>query len=90
MPMVKDPRWAAINIDGTPAAGAHLFVYANGTDNEVISYSNLSLTIKNTSPLIADGRGYFPAFYLANGTYKVRIEDANGVLISETSNVVVD
>lgn len=88
MPMIKDPRWSAINFDGTPAAGARLFVYANGTDNEQITYSDPACTIKNTSPLIADGRGYFPVFYCPNGTYKVIIETDNGALISETQGVV--
>ena len=37
MPMIKDPRWSAINFDGTPAAGARLFVYVNGTDIEQIT-----------------------------------------------------
>lgn len=88
MPQLKDPRWAAINFDGTPAAGARLFVYANGTDNIVPTYSDSVLTIKNTSPLIADGRGYFPVFYVPDGTYKVRIESDNGALISEAQGVV--
>lgn len=88
MPMIKDPRWAAINFDGTPAAGARLFVYANGTDNLVQTFSDPTMTVKNTSPLIADGRGYFPVFFAPGGTYKVRIETDAGALISETLNVV--
>lgn len=88
MPMIKDPRWAAINFDGTPCAGARLFVYANGTDTLVQTYSDSTLTVKNTTPLIADGRGYFPVFFALAGTYKVRIETPEGSLISETSNVV--
>ena len=90
MPMVKDPRWAAINFDGTPAAGARLFVYDNGTSNAVATYSDEILMTPTTVPLIADGRGYFPPFYVANGTYKVRIETHEGKLISETANVVVN
>lgn len=88
MSMVKDPRWSAINFDGTPAAGARLFVYANGTDNLVQTYSDAIMTVKNTSPLIADGRGYFPVFYAPEGTYKIRIESDVGALISETLGVV--
>lgn len=88
MPMVKDPRWAAINFDGTPAAGARLFVFQNGTDIEQITFADAACTIKNTSPLIADGRGYFPVFYCPEGTYKVRVETDNGSLISETQGIV--
>lgn len=89
MPMINDPRWAAINLDGTPASGARLFVYQNGTDIEVQTYSDQSMTVKNTTPLIADGRGYFPVFFAPVGTYKVRVETDAGVLISEVSGIVV-
>lgn len=88
MPMIRDPRWNAINFDGTPAAGARLFVFANGTDNEVQTFADSAMTVKNTTPLIADGRGYFPAFFAPAGTYKVRVETPEGSLISETSSVV--
>lgn len=88
MPMIRDPRWSAINFDGTPAAGARLFVFANGTDNEVQTFADSAMTVKNTTPLIADGRGYFPAFFAPAGTYKVRVETSEGSLISETSGVV--
>lgn len=88
MPMIKDPRWSAINFDGTPAAGARLFVYDNGTDNEVQTFADSVMTVKNTTPLIADGRGYFPVFFAPAGTYKVRVETSEGSLISETSDVV--
>lgn len=89
MPMVKDPRWAAINFDGTPAAGARLFVFQNGTSIEVQTYADAAMTVPNTIPLIADGRGYFPAFFTPAGTYKVKIETDVGMPISETSGVVV-
>lgn len=89
MPMINDPRWSAINIDGTPANGARLFVYQNGTDIEVQTYSDSSMMIKNTMPLIADSRGYFPVFFAPTGIYKVRVETDAGVLISEVSGIVV-
>lgn len=90
MPMIKDPRWSAINFDGTPAAGARLFVYDNGTSTLVNTYSDKNFQTPTTTPIIADGRGYFAPFYAPAGTYKVRIETPEGKLISETANVVVD
>jgi hypothetical protein len=41
------------------------------------------------NPLIADGYGYFPVAYLNVGSYKVRIENANGALMSQVNNVSV-
>lgn len=90
MPMIKDPRWAAINFDGTPCAGAQLTVYVNGTSNLAQTFSDNSLMTPTTMPIIADGRGYFPPFYAASGTYMIRIHTPEGVLISETANVVAD
>ena len=88
MPMIKDPRWSAINFDGTPAAGARLFVYASGTDNLASIYSDPALSIIQENPVIADGRGYFPVFYALEGTYKVVIQSENGSPISEVQGVV--
>lgn len=87
MPMIKDPRWVAINLDGTPAAGAKMFVYDAGTDNEEFVYADeaRSTIIKP----VADGRGFFPVFFGVPGKkYKIRIESANGSLICEIDNVV--
>lgn len=85
--MIKDPRWAAINFDGTPASGAKLYIYDNGTDNLVPVYSDINMTVRATNPVVADGRGYFPVFYAREGTYKIKIETSEGALISEVSNV---
>lgn len=90
MPMVKDPRWAAINFNGTPCSGALLYIYANGTDNLVTTYSDVNMTTLNETPLVADGRGYFPTFFTPAGTYRVCIKTPEGVSISETADVVVD
>ena len=90
MPMVKDPRWSAINFDGTPCSGARLYVYQNGTSIGVQTYSDPAMTVPNTNPLIADGRGYFPVFFVPAGTYKVVIETADGVLVTETNYVTVE
>lgn len=88
MPMIKDPRWSAINLDGTPAINARLFVYQNGTDILASIYSDNTMLVPQSNPVIADGRGYFPPFYAVAGTYKIVIQSENGAPISEISNVV--
>jgi hypothetical protein len=89
MPMIKDPRWSAINFDGTPAAGAKMYVYEAGTDILSKIYTDDTQTTVLENPLIADGYGFFPVAYLSTGDYKVRIENANGALISQVNNVSV-
>ena len=90
MTMIKDPRWSAINFDGTPAAGAKMFVYQAGTDILANLYTASNFQVPLSNPLIADGFGYFPIAHTATGDYKIRIESANGVLLSQVDSLHVD
>lgn len=89
--LVNDPRWSAINLDGTPAAGAKLYVYEAGTSTEATIFSSVSENDTNrmTNPLIADGRGCFPVFYCQTGTYDIKIESQNGSPISDVYSLSV-
>ena len=89
MPMVKDPRWTAINLDGTPCAGAELHVFKSGTYIQSEIYSDEALLTRLQNPLIADGRGYFPVFYARDGKYKVKIVAPNGATVSVVDKVSV-
>lgn len=89
MPMIQDPRWTAINLDGTPCAGATLTVYLSGTDIMSEIYSDEALLTRIQNPLVADGRGYFPVFYTRNGSYKIKIVAPNGATVSEVAKVSV-
>lgn len=90
MPMLKDPRWAAVNFDGTPAAGALMYVYESGTDILAKVYSNAALNIVQENPIVANGFGYFPVPYLATGAYKVVITTADGLPLDYIESVSVD
>ena len=87
MPMIYDPRWTAINLDGTPCAGAELHVFESGTGIRSDIYSDEALSTRLPNPLIADGRGYFPVFYARDGKYKVKIIAPNGATVSEVDKV---
>ena len=87
MPMIQDPRWTAINLDGTPCAGAELTVYMADTDIKAEIFSNEELSIRLPNPLIADGRGYFPVFYARDSKYKIKIVAPNGATVSEVDKV---
>lgn len=88
MPMLKDPRWSAINFDGTPCAGARMYVYDGGTDNLAAIYSDAAMTVRAENPLVANGFGVFPVVFTPAGeTFKVRIETDLGVLISQVDGL---
>lgn len=84
-----DPRWAAINPDGTPCAGAQLFVYDAGTDT-LVTLTNPDGGAVLPNPLTANERGYFPVFTVNNGaTYKIKITTPSGVVISQINSYTV-
>lgn len=84
----KDPRWAAINTDGTPCAGAQLFVYEANTDN-LTTLTNPDGGAVMPNPLTADARGYFPLFSVNDGqSYKIKITAPNGAVISQINSMV--
>lgn len=91
MPVIKDPRWSAVKIDGTPAAGATMHIYQAGTDILASIYASDNFTDSNRleNPLIADAYGFFPLPFLQSGNYKVRILDVNGALISQIDSLAV-
>ena len=89
MPMIQDPRWAAINLDGTPCVGAELSVFESGTDIKAEIYSDASLQVRLQNPIVSNGRGYFPVFYARSGGYKIKIVAPNGATISEVANVAI-
>lgn len=81
----------ATDTNDDPVAGAKLYAYTAGTTTPVALYSDPSLSelYRLTTPLIADANGIFPQSYIANGDYKIRVTDANDVLLREQDNLVV-
>lgn len=87
--MIQDPRWTAINLDGTPCAGAELTVRTADTDIKAEIFSDEVLLTRMPNPLTADGRGYFPVFYARSGSYRIKIVAPNGATVSEVAKVSV-
>jgi hypothetical protein len=75
--------------DGSPYVGAKLYLYEAGTSTEVTSYKDFGLTSgqEHTHPIVADSAGRIPAFWLADGSYRVRLTDANGNEIFDESTI---
>lgn len=70
------------NVDenGRPLAGAQLSVFNGGTITLANTFQDIGLAIPANNPLIADDRGRIPLFYVADGTYRVRLLDVDGVV----------
>lgn len=67
-----------IDLNGKPNVGALLYVYIGGTNDLSATFQDLGLAIPAPNPLVADATGRIPLFFVADGTYKVRLVDQFG------------
>lgn len=77
------------NIDrnGKPLAGSILTVFNAGTLVLASVFQDLGLAVAAQNPMTADITGRLPIFYVADGTYRVRLTDQTGVLIYDYPQV---
>ena len=72
---------------GALIPGAKAYFYLAGTTTAQAVYTNTTLAIAHSQPVVADGNGRFPAIYLDGGVlYKVVITDASDVEIYTEDN----
>jgi microcystin-dependent protein len=74
---------------GKPLNGGQLFTYAAGTTTPQSAYQDTGLTIPWPNPITLDAAGRVPAFYLADGSIKVRLTDSKGVVQINADNLLV-
>lgn len=84
------PLSQQMNIDGTPMVGALLYLYLANTTTPVQSFSDPSLAVTALQPwpLVTDGSGRLPAFWLGDGSYRARLLDSMGVVQFDWMNVL--
>lgn len=75
------PNQQFYNDTGTPYANGKLYFYASTSSTPQDTYSNSTLTIANTNPVILDSAGRAGSVFLANSAYKVTLTDENDVLV---------
>jgi hypothetical protein len=68
-----------IDMNGQPLAGCLLTVYQGGTTQLASTFQDIGLVIPATNPLVANAAGRIPLFYVADGTYALRLTDKNGL-----------
>lgn len=56
-----------------------LYFYAANTSTPQSAYQDVALTIAHPRPIVLNAKARVPAFYLADGSVRARLEDKNGV-----------
>jgi hypothetical protein len=68
-----------VDVNGKPLVGALLYLYVVGTvASPQLAYQDTGLTLPLSWPVVADGNGRLPMFYLADGSVHARLTDASG------------
>lgn len=75
--------------DGDPLAGGLLYFFQSGTTTPQSAFQDVALTIPHPNPIELDAGGRVPAFYLADGSIKIRLADAAGVTILTSDGLLV-
>ena len=87
MPRINAAFLRALDVNADPVSGGLVFVYEAGTTTPVTTYSDVRLTSPQTFPVVADAAGNFPDIYIPSGSFKVVVQDADGVTLYEADNV---
>lgn len=83
------PRQFVVDVNGAPLVGAKLHVYAPGTTTHITIHSTSAYGSSQANPLVSDGDGRFPAYYIdpsVYSAYKVVITDADDVPLDYTND----
>jgi microcystin-dependent protein len=75
--------------DGDPLAGGLLYFFQSGTTIPQSAFQDSALTIPHPNPIELDAGGRVPAFYLADGSIKIRLSNASGVTILTSDGLLV-
>jgi hypothetical protein len=81
------PHQYAPDVTGAPLPGAKLYFYASGTATPLDTFSEPTLSIPNTNPVVANDAGIFPDIFLQSLQYKVMLTDTNDVEINTADPV---
>jgi len=75
---------------GKPLSGGMLyFIQAGTTATPQNAFQDTGLTVAHPNPIVLDAAGRVPAFYLADGSIKIRLTDRNGVEQIVQDNLLV-
>jgi hypothetical protein len=75
-----DGKFHGFNDDGTPLVGGLLYTYVSGTTIPQATYTDSTLTVQNTNPVVLDSRGE-AAVWLGTSAYTMKLLRADSTLV---------
>lgn len=79
-----------LDSNGAPLVGCRLYVVQAGTvSTPQNAYQDSGLTLVLPNPLICDAYGRIPAFFVADGSIKLRLTKSNGVQVFSQDGLLV-
>lgn len=85
--LLPNVRYRAFDDNGDPLVGGKFYAYIAGTSTPIATYSDNSGTL-NTIPVVLDANGEAD-IYLAEGSYKLTLTDADDVVQWTKDDIVV-
>lgn len=73
----------AFKTSGLPDPGATLTVYTANTLSKVNLYSDSALSVALSNPIVADSFGHVDPFWVADGNYRLRLVNTEGVVLCD-------
>jgi hypothetical protein len=76
--ILTSPLFFETDTNNNPLAGGHVYTYQAGTLTPLATYTDATLTVPNTNPVILDEYGK-AQIWLGPTTYKINVTDINNV-----------
>lgn len=70
--------WQVENSNGTPVSGALISFKKSGTSTDATTYTDKTLTVPASNPVVADAAGWFNTYLDPNQDYDITIKSADG------------
>lgn len=81
------PLSIQLDDNARPLSGCLLYLYDAGTSTPAVFYEDFSTSIVLSWPLVADTSGRIPLFWVADGSYRVRLTDNAGSEIFDINSI---
>lgn len=69
------PYQTVLGSNGLPVSGACIWTYLAGTTTATPTYTDVTLTVANTNPIVADSAGRYVAWLSPGASYKFQLEN---------------